>query len=304
MLQVTGLVKQYKKYRAVDSLSFSIAPGEIIGLLGPNGAGKTTAMRCVAGILRPSEGQVLINGVDLLKDQAKAKRGMAFVPEVPSLYELLTVDEHLKFVAMCYDTVPTYEQMGDELFNENLVQNLLDVRNRWLRPHGRILPSRFRLFIEPVTMTEAMRVRRFWNIDLPDGIDLSPMQESLLAQRYETGKNEQTWLRPGAVAATMGSTTPIMEFDLNTLDRAESLPTEFVIERTANADMIVDGTCIWFEAVFDDETVLSTSPLAPITSWGNRMYRLDREFAKGEQLRIGVHMGRLVDPDSWMVTHH
>lgn len=200
--------------------------------------------------------------------------------------------------------VVLHEQMGDELFNENLVQNLLDVRNRWLRPHGRILPSKFRLFIEPVTMTEAMRVRRFWNIDLPDGIDLSPMQESLLAQRYETGKNEQTWLRPGAVAATMGSTTPIMEFDLDTLDRAESLPTEFVIERTANADMIVDGTCIWFEAVFDDETVLSTSPLAPITSWGNRMYRLDRELAKGEQLRIGVHMGRLVDPDSWMVTHH
>jgi ABC-2 type transport system ATP-binding protein len=126
MLQVTGLVKQYKKYRAVDSLSFSIAPGEIIGLLGPNGAGKTTAMRCVAGILRPSEGQVLINGVDLLKDQAKAKRGMAFVPEVPSLYELLTVDEHLKFVAMCYDTVPTYEQMGDELLRR---YHLIDKKN-------------------------------------------------------------------------------------------------------------------------------------------------------------------------------
>ena len=49
--------------------------------------------------------------------------------------------------------------------------------------------------------------------------------------------------------------------------------------------MIVDGTCIWFEAQFDDETVLSTSPLGPLTSWGNRLYRLDREFAKGEQLR-------------------
>jgi ABC-2 type transport system ATP-binding protein len=117
MLQVTGLVKQYKKYRAVDSLSFSIAEGEIIGLLGPNGAGKTTAMRCVAGILRPSEGQVLINGIDLLKDQAKAKKGMAFVPEVPSLYELLTVDEHLKFIAMCYESMETYERIGDELLH-------------------------------------------------------------------------------------------------------------------------------------------------------------------------------------------
>jgi hypothetical protein len=65
--------------------------------------------------------------------------------------------------------------------------------------------------------------------------------------------------------------------------------------------MIVDGTCIWFEAVFDDDTVLSTSPLGPVTSWGNRLYRLDREFSKGEQLRIDVHTGRLVDPDTWLI---
>jgi protein arginine N-methyltransferase 1 len=67
--------------------------------------------------------------------------------------------------------------------------------------------------------------------------------------------------------------------------------------------MIVDGTCIWFEAQFDDDTVLSTSPLAPLTSWGNRLYRLDREFAKGEQLRIDVHMDRLLDPDTWLILH-
>lgn len=115
MLQVSNLVKQYKAHRAVDDLSFTINPGEIVGLLGPNGAGKTTALRCVAGILRPSEGQVLINGHDVVADQAKAKRGLAFVPEVPSLYELLTVDEHLKFVAMCFDTLPIYEAKRDEL---------------------------------------------------------------------------------------------------------------------------------------------------------------------------------------------
>src|SRR3954449_6365832 len=101
MLKVELLVKQYKKFRAVDELSFTIQPGEIVGLLGPNGAGKTTALRCIAGILRPTSGRVLINGFDVVSDQAKAKAGLAFVPEVPSLYELLTVAEHLKFVAMC-----------------------------------------------------------------------------------------------------------------------------------------------------------------------------------------------------------
>jgi ABC-2 type transport system ATP-binding protein len=117
MLEVDGLVKQYRKFTAVDQLSFSIRPGEIVGLLGPNGAGKTTAMRCIAGILRPTSGSIRINGYDIVADQARAKAGLAFVPEVPSLYELLTVDEHLKFIAMCFDTVSVYEQRKQELLD-------------------------------------------------------------------------------------------------------------------------------------------------------------------------------------------
>jgi ABC-2 type transport system ATP-binding protein len=115
MLEVSNLVKQYKKYRAVNGISFSIKEGEIVGLLGPNGAGKTTALRCIAGILRPTGGSILINGHDVVTDQAKAKGRMAFVPEVPSLYELLTVMEHLKFIAMCYEAMPLFEARHEEL---------------------------------------------------------------------------------------------------------------------------------------------------------------------------------------------
>lgn len=115
MLQVNHLVKDYRKFRAVDDVSFEIRPGEIVGILGPNGAGKTTALRCVAGILRPSFGQILINGFDVVTDQARAKQGLAFVPELPSLYELLTVDEHLRFIAMCFDTMDIYDRNGASL---------------------------------------------------------------------------------------------------------------------------------------------------------------------------------------------
>ncbi len=117
MLQVVRLVKQYKKQTAVADLSFELRRGEIVGLLGPNGAGKTTALRCIAGILRPTNGQILINGFDVVSEQAKAKAGLAFVPEVPSLYELLTVDEHLKFVAMCFGTLDVYERLREELLD-------------------------------------------------------------------------------------------------------------------------------------------------------------------------------------------
>lgn len=115
MLEVIGLVKEYKNLRAVNDLSFTINPGEIVGLLGPNGAGKTTALRCIAGILRPTAGQIRINGYDIVQDQANAKKGLAFVPELPSLYELLTVDEHLRFVAMCFNSLDKYEKEGDNL---------------------------------------------------------------------------------------------------------------------------------------------------------------------------------------------
>ncbi len=128
MLQVRELVKQYKRFTAVHNLSFTIGGGEIVGLLGPNGAGKTTALRCIAGILRPTAGQILVNGHDVIFDQAKAKSGLAFVPEVPSLYELLTVEEHIRFVAMCFDTVDVYEARKDELLERySLVQKRNDL---------------------------------------------------------------------------------------------------------------------------------------------------------------------------------
>lgn len=117
MLQVRGISKDFRKFRAVDNLSFDINPGEIVGLLGPNGAGKTTAMRCITGILRKNEGQVLINGFDLDTEMSKAKAGMAFVPELPSLYELLTVQETMKFVAMCYDTMDVFNTHNEELLS-------------------------------------------------------------------------------------------------------------------------------------------------------------------------------------------
>jgi protein arginine N-methyltransferase 1 len=195
-----------------------------------------------------------------------------------------------------------HEQMGDELFNENMVQNVLDLRDRALRPGGRILPSRFRLYVEPVVMLEPMRVRRFWNIDLPEGIDLRPMEHSALASRFDTGRNEQLWVRPGSVASTVGDPVPILEVDLQNLRSADELETEHVVERTAAVDAIVDGACVWFEAVFDDETTLTTSPLATNTSWGNRMYRLDREIGAGETLRLHVHLGQLVDASTWTVS--
>ena len=197
--------------------------------------------------------------------------------------------------------VVLHEQMGDELFNENMLENLLDLRGRVLAPAGRILPARFRLFVEPVSLRPEMRVRRFHNIELPDGIDLSAMEHSVAMAPYETDRFGQFWARPGSVAATVGTPQPVIEFDLATLEAPEALPRRHDIERVATADVIVDGVCVWFEAQFDDDTTLTTSPLATNTSWGNRMFRLDREIHQGETLAVHIDLERLVDASTWSV---
>jgi len=102
MLEVEGFAKRYGDVQAVVDLSFTVAPGEILGLVGPNGAGKTTTLRALAGILKPSAGRIRIAGHDLQRDSVEAKRALAFVPDTPNPFELLTVVEHLHFTALAY----------------------------------------------------------------------------------------------------------------------------------------------------------------------------------------------------------
>lgn len=99
MLQIEGLTKTFGDFVAVRDLSFGVAGGEIVGLLGPNGAGKTTTIRCITSILQPTQGRILIGGHDIVMETEVAKRGLAYVPEVPAPYDMLTVWEHLRFVS-------------------------------------------------------------------------------------------------------------------------------------------------------------------------------------------------------------
>jgi len=103
LLRVSQLTKCYRSVMAVRGLSFEVGGGCIHGLLGPNGAGKTTVLRCIAGIIQPTQGQITIAGADLATDELAAKRAFGFVPEVPNPYDLLTVWEHLEFVSRAFD---------------------------------------------------------------------------------------------------------------------------------------------------------------------------------------------------------
>ena len=112
MLQVKGLTKQFgKKVTAVDNISFGISKGETCILLGPNGAGKSTTMKCIAGLLK-FKGDISIN--DYPNNTLEAKQIYSYVPETPSLYDLLTIDEHIEFIAKAYN-INNYESYKNEL---------------------------------------------------------------------------------------------------------------------------------------------------------------------------------------------
>jgi ABC-2 type transport system ATP-binding protein len=102
MIKLVNVTKWYRGFRAVDSIDLSIEKGAIFGFLGPNGAGKTTTIKMMAGILEPTEGRIIIKGMDLFREPSKAKRCIGFIPDRPFLYEKLTGSEFLQFMARLY----------------------------------------------------------------------------------------------------------------------------------------------------------------------------------------------------------
>ena len=99
MIEVRNLVKRYGDHLAVDHLNFALEKGKVYGFLGPNGAGKSTTMNMMTGYLSATEGEILIQGHDILKEPKEAKKYIGYLPELPPLYMEMTVREYLDFAA-------------------------------------------------------------------------------------------------------------------------------------------------------------------------------------------------------------
>jgi len=102
MIELKNLTKRYGSVLAVNNLNLSVSKGEIFGFIGPNGAGKTTTIRMMGGVLAPTEGSVIIDGIDMADDPESVKRMIGFIPDRPFLYEKLTGMEFMRFSADLY----------------------------------------------------------------------------------------------------------------------------------------------------------------------------------------------------------
>jgi ABC-2 type transport system ATP-binding protein len=118
VIEVEDFSKNYGEFTAVRNLSFAVQPGEIVGLVGANGAGKTTTLRAITGILRPTRGTIQVGGFDIEREPVAAKQQFAYVPDTIHPYDLLTVTEHLHFIALAYrvaDAEAKYAALLEEL---------------------------------------------------------------------------------------------------------------------------------------------------------------------------------------------
>lgn len=123
MLNVSHLTKKYNRFKANDNLSFTVKDGEIAVLAGPNGAGKSTAIKCIAGLLR-FEGEIEICGYN--NKSIEAKKILGYIPEIPAPFELLTVWEHMEFIARAY-RLEDWQERAEKLINR---MELDDRRNK------------------------------------------------------------------------------------------------------------------------------------------------------------------------------
>ena len=98
MIAVKQLTKKYARNTAVDSISFEVQKGQIVGFLGPNGAGKTTTMRMLTCFLPPTSGTATVAGFDVLDNPMEVKRRIGYLPEMPPLYQEMRTEEYLEFV--------------------------------------------------------------------------------------------------------------------------------------------------------------------------------------------------------------
>lgn len=128
MVEVKGLTKRYGGRVAIDNLNFSIQTGEVVGFLGPNGAGKSTTMKIITGMLAADSGQVIIDGQDNFENPIEVKKKIGFLPEHPPLYEEMTVEDFLLYVAHL-KKVPS-EEIEKNISDSLQATSIEDVRKR------------------------------------------------------------------------------------------------------------------------------------------------------------------------------
>jgi len=173
-IKTENLTKKFDQVTAIKSINLEIEKGQIVGLIGPDGAGKTTLLRLLAGLLRPSEGSIVVSGIEVIKAPLQVKERIGYMPQQFSLYGDLSVSENLKFFADLYQ-VPEkkYRERKKELlsfsqltsFQDRLARNLSGGMQKKLALACNLFHSPAVLLLdEPTTGVDPVSRKELWEL--------------------------------------------------------------------------------------------------------------------------------------------
>jgi len=187
------------------------------------------------------------------------------------------------------------EQIGGFLFDENMVANVVDLRDKALKPGGVILPSKFELFIEPVKIVNEKHIPFIWEQRL-----YNVSFECLRNLKEEAnGHYGYLFIEPDAIDYFLCEPERVLFVDLQTV-KTEDVPSTIRYVRRIERDGQVDGFCLYFNAIFDDEIKFSTSPGAPKTHFGPILLREEsREFKRGEWIEFNMKIDDLKEKNTY-----
>jgi len=194
-----------------------------------------------------------------------------------------------------------HEQMGDCLFDEAMITNICDLRDRLLKPGGRILPACFEFYCEPVQLNSTRHVPFIWNLNV-EGYDFSALEHH---RPQEPNYYRLTGNDGALVDHFLGEPAPALTFDLHTVDEA-TLPHELRFQRVVTHPGRIDGLVVYFRTTVDADLHLSSAPHDPgrAPHWGFRILRTEPgDYAQGEVIALRLTVGRWDDLDSWRWSH-
>jgi len=195
-----------------------------------------------------------------------------------------------------------HEQMGDNLFDENMIENILDLKQRLLKSTGRIMPGKFEVFLEPVCIKKDYKVPFLWENHI-NGVDFDFIKNMSLIDKYKSADYTIKWLENSAFDYFMCDPKPILSFDLNYLKSKNDIPKIINISKKVIYSGMMDGLCFYFRVIFDEEINFGTSPLHTNTHWGNRLFRLEsRHIEIGEDISYKLIMKDTLNIKTWSVT--
>lgn len=194
-----------------------------------------------------------------------------------------------------------HEQMGDFLFDEAMIPNVCDLRDRLLKPGGRILPACFEFFCEPVQLNDARHVPFIWNLNVK-GYDFSAMERE---RPQETNYYHLCGNDGALIDRFLADPAPALAFDLHTVDEA-SLPHDLRFPRRVTRPGRIDGLAIYFRTTVDADLQLSSAPHDPgrAPHWGFRILRTEpAHYAAGDVIDVQLAVNRWHDLDTWRWCH-